>query len=253
MIKNSQSKKPAIFIFGWLGAKEYNMEKIKKFYSGIDADLFSIIQSPLSLLNVKQDKSLDHLYEKAVDRPVVCHVFSLNGASSFYKSLTTDNLILKPRLNIKGLIFDCTPGHINRPLYHRAFSNAMFPKSPKINKVASTILTPVFDVFLLFANKHRKVSKKQVDQLYKHPFRYPTLAITSKKDDLIPYQDVLEYAENLKNTGTAVQTCVFENSTHVKAYHDHREFYSKMVSDFAKTCFESPDQIKTKDIIINDV
>lgn len=250
-------KKPAIFLFGWLGAKNYNLHKISKFYTEtMDVDVFPFIQTPQSLLNMTRDKGLDDLYQKALNRPLIFHIFSLNGASAFYKSFSAtdfniDNinnesgknlstndlkLILKPNLDIRGLIFDCTPGRVNRSLYHRAFSNAISPKSYLLRKFVSIALTPVFDAFLFFARKHRKLSSLQLQTLYNDPLKYPSLLFTSLKDDLIPCKDVLEYANDVKKNGVTVQTCVFKDSTHVKGYHDHRDFYRRTITDFAKTC-----------------
>lgn len=255
MLNNKiHQKKPAVFIFGWLGAKKYNMHKISKFYTeNMDVDVFPFIQTPQSLLNMSRDKGLDKLYEKALSRPLIFHIFSLNGASAFYKSFSANEfklndtknnkeenknlkLILKPNLDIRGLIFDCTPGRVNRSLYHRAFSNAIFPKSHVLRQVASIALTPIFDAFLFFARKHRKVSSLQLKTLYNDPLKYPSLLFSSLKDDLIPYNDVLEYANNVKKKGVPVQTCVFKDSTHVKGYHDHRDFYRRTISKFAKMC-----------------
>ena len=248
-IKKKMLKKPTIFIFGWLGAKDFNLNKISCFYKNAGFETESIIQSPTSLLNIKRDKSLDEFYKKAIGKPIVCHLFSLNGASAFYKSFTSNNLIIKPNLNIKGFIMDCTPGHVERALYHRAFSNALFPNSPQLKSAMSGLLTPLFQLFLWCARSHRKESARMLRSLYNNPLQYPTLAITSKKDDLIPYQDVLEYVNNLKKTATPVQDCVFYDTTHVKAYHDHTKFYKNMVTNFAKLCFENPYGIKTKHII----
>lgn len=255
MIKSKAShKKPAIFLFGWLGAKKYNLHKISKFYTDtMNVDIFPFIQTPQSLLNITRDKGLDEIYNNALNRPILIHIFSLNGASTFYKSLSENNLpldknvpdndlklTLKPNLDIRGLIFDCTPGRVTRSLYHRAFSNAIFPKSLFLRQTASFALTPIFDLFLFFARKHRKISSLQLKTLYNDPLKYPSFFFTSKKDDLIPSKDVLEYANEVKNMGLPVQTCVFEDSTHVKGYHDHRDFYRRTITDFAKKCFYDP-------------
>lgn len=250
-------KKPAIFLFGWLGAKKYNMHKISKFYTeNMNVDVFPYIQTPQSLLNMSRDKGLDDLYERALGRPLIFHIFSLNGASAFYKSFAANNfkiedindkkeedlskndlkLILKPNLDIRGIIYDCTPGRVNRSLYHRAFSNAIFPKSHLLRQFISIALTPIFDTFLFFARKHRKISSLQLQSLYNDPLKYPSLLFTSLKDDLIPSKDVLEYADDVRKRGVPVQTCVFKDSTHVKGYHDHRDFYRRTITKFAKMC-----------------
>lgn len=223
----------------------------------MNVDVIPFIQSPESLLNLSRDKGLDNLYKIALNRPIIFHIFSLNGASALYKSFTLNDklfdlkklsntndkdlkLILRPNLDIRGMIYDCTPGTVNRSLYHRAFSSALFPHYPKFKSIASLCLTPIFDLFLLLASKHRKMSTIQLKSFYNDPLKFPSLFFASKSDDLIPYTDVMAYANKVKQCGVPIQTCIFKDSTHVKGYHDHRLFYKRTVSEFAKTCFYDP-------------
>ena len=231
----NSKKRPAVLIFGWLGAKPYNINKVARLYSDFDIDHESYIQTPESLLSLKQDtKGFNNIYEMAMGRPIICHVFSLNGASALYKSLTDKKGGFKPNLNIKGLIFDCTPGHPTRNLYHTAFSNAIFPKSPKCRKCANFLLKPAFDLFLLANGNHRREKSQIVRACYSNPFNIPTMLMTSKKDNLIKYTDVLEYANELRKRNIYEETHVWEDSPHVAMYRDHNEEYKKYVNSFVK-------------------
>ena len=227
--------KPAVFIFGWLGAKPYHIARVASFYKDLDVECIPYIQHPISMLNVREDKKgFERLYEKAIDRPVMCHLFSMNGASVFYKAFTGSDLVLKPNINLRALVLDSTPGHINRELYHRAFANALFPRSRYLANAANFALKPVFDAFLFGARSHRAESQKQIRALYRHPIQAPTLMFSSARDELIPFQDQLEYAERAREAGITVQTRIWPDSGHIRMYRDHRPEYISLCRSFAQ-------------------
>ena len=226
---------PAVFIFGWLGAKPYHLSRVASFYNGLGLECIPYIQSPMSLLNVREDKTgFQKLYERAVDRPIMCHLFSMNGASVFYKAFAGPDLVLKPKLNLKALILDSTPGQLNRALYHRAFASALFPRSPPLAQLANFVLTPVFDAFLVGARSHRAESQRQIRALYKHPIQAPTQMFCSAKDKLIPFDHQLQYAECARKAGVSVTMRVWPDSGHIRMYREHRDEYSALCREFAK-------------------
>lgn len=244
MLNNTQ-KKPAIFIFGWLGAKEYHMDRVKSFYEEIGIPAFSIIQSYKSILNISSNQQkINEFVNEAQDRPLIAHVFSLNGASAFLKCFTDETLKLKPAIQMKGLVLDSTPGHINRTLYHRAFSKALFPRSNILSSIANVVLAPGFDAFLLLARKHNKESERMIKHIYEHPFTCPQLIFSSEKDKLIRNQDVREYEMKAREAGAIVTSKYYTDSDHIKMYRDHRPEYKQLIQEFAcKYLIESNEKI----------
>lgn len=228
-------KKPAVFVFGWLGSKPRHVHTIAEFYRGMNVEVIPYIQQPVSLLNLKQDqKSFERMYNQALDRPVLCHIFSMNGSSAFYKTFADEKMIVNPRIDLRALIMDSTPGRVNRELYHRAFSKAIFPKSKVMSALAGAALTPVFDAFLLASKSHRKTTEATIQALYNNPVKVPTLMLGSEQDDLIFSKHMLEYAERARQAGAEVKTRFWGDSGHVRLYKDHRDEYVSLIQSFAR-------------------
>lgn len=231
----SMLKKPAVFVFGWLGAKMRHVNTVADFYKHMDVEVIPYVQQPASLLNIKQDeKAFKRMYEQALNRPVFCHMFSMNGSSTFYKTFADKYMRLKSGIDLKALIMDSTPGRIDRDLYHRAFSKAIFPKSKILSAATNIALTPVFDTFLFLSKSHRKETEMTVKALFNNPVKVPTLMLASKKDELIRFGHMMEYADRAKQAGVEVHTKFWSDSGHVRLYKDHPTEYVELVQSFAK-------------------
>lgn len=230
------SKSPAVIAFGWLGCKDYNLRKVGRIYAPENIEFKFMIQSPLSILNIKSDqKKFDEIYNYAKNKDVICHIFSLNGASSFIESLMRPDLTdFKPNLNIKGLIWDSAPGFAAEDTYHEAFAKSMFPKSPRKEKVTSALLNPFFKAFLHFSKKHNEESKEKYRLVYKNPFKLPQLVMGSKNDSILNWKDMKAYAEKACEAGSDVQTRFWNDSGHVSLYKDHFDEYQQLVLNFAR-------------------
>jgi hypothetical protein len=233
--------RPACFIFGWLGAKPYHLARIKTFYDGLGIDCEVYTQHATSLLDLRPDtQSFSRLYDQALQRPVLCHLFSMNGVSAFLKSFADSKWEVRPEINVKALVLDSTPGHVNTALYHRAFSQALFPHSPALNSIGQSLLSALFRLYLSAAKVHREKRMEQDRRIYERPFQYPTLMLGSKVDALIPYDHMMEYAETARKMGIVVETQFWPDSGHIRTYRDHRPEYIALVRNFAKKYFIEP-------------
>lgn len=224
-----------MFVFGWLGSKPRHVHAIAEIYRYMDVEVIPYIQRPSSLLNLKQDqKSFEKMYNQALNRPVLCHMFSMNGSSTFYKTFADEKMIVNPKIDLRAVIMDSTPGRVDRKLYHRAFSKAIFPKSRYMSALANIALTPIFDAFLMASKSHRKTTEATIQALYDNPVQVPTLMLGSERDELILHKHMLEYAERARQAGTEVQTRFWSDSGHVRLYKDHQNEYVALIQAFTR-------------------
>ncbi|EAX95591.1 hypothetical protein TVAG_370950 [Trichomonas vaginalis G3] len=233
------SRKPLVLAFGWLGAKPYHMNSFKKIYNGIGLEYKSMVQSYMSILNLKDDhKKFEEMYEAAKNRDVLCHIFSLNGASSFLDSLMEPDCIhYKPNINVKAIVWDSSPGTSPKNIYHKAFAKSIFPKSPFLANALSAVLIPPFNLFLNLSKNHNARAQYKISSAYANPPTCPQLSLSSTKDYIIKHEDVVRYIENARKAGANVEAKFWEDSDHVMLYHDHKQEYIKIVQDFAKKIF----------------
>ena len=226
--------KPIVLAFGWLGAHPYNMHSFEKIYNGMGLEYKSIIQSYLSVLNVTNDqKKFDAMYNAAKGRDIFCHIFSLNGASSFVSSLMKKDLSgFKEGINVKSIIWDSSPGTSPDFIYHKAFAKSLFPSSKLLSSVTSAMLMPVFSIFLHNAKAHKARSKYLIDYIFSHPFTMPQLMLGSKHDYIIKYEDMKRYYDTAKDAGVDIHSRFWDDSDHVRLYHDHKQEYINLVKDF---------------------
>lgn len=233
MLKNT---KPIVLAFGWLGSKQYNMDSFKKIYNSIGLEYKSMIQTYFSVLNISSDdKKFNEMHEAAKGRDTLCHIFSLNGAFSFLNSLMKKDLSgYKEGVNVKGVIWDSSPGHSPDDIYHTAFAKSVFPKSEKMSKMLSSILKPTFNVFLRHSKVHKERTNFMINHMFESPLTCPQLVLGSKKDYIIKYDDMKGYADSAKRAGADVKTRFWDDSDHVSLYHDHKQEYIGLVKDFAE-------------------
>ena len=226
------SSRPAIFAFGWLGAKTKHMNKLNKIYSNMGYQFHSIIQSPLSMLGIQKTTKYEELYNQAIGRPIICHIFSLNGAHSFLKTMTDEQYKFKPGLNIRGLILDSTPGKLYPTIYSEAFSKAIFPSYPFLQKISQTGLSLMFKVFFKGHKKHLDEAYSMINSVYQHPFKAPQLILASENDQIVKCDDIKEYEKIARNSGVYVKSRYWPDSGHVGMFRDHMTEYISLIQDF---------------------
>ena len=199
-------------------------------------DYKSMIQSYLSVLNITNDqKKFDAMYNAAKGRDTFCHIFSLNGASSFVSSLMKSDLSgFKEGINVKSIIWDSSPGTSPDFIYHKAFAKSIFPSSKVLSSVTSALLLPVFSVFLHNAKAHKAKAQSMIDHIFSHPFTMPQLVMGSKHDYIIRFEDMKRYVDAAKEAGVDIHTRFWDDSDHVRLYHDHKQEYISLVKEFTK-------------------
>lgn len=234
-----QSKKPLVLAFGWLGSQDYHMHSFEKIYKNAGYDFKFMIQSKLACLDLKQDtKKYEEMYDAARNRPVMCHIFSLNGAFGFLNSMKQNNYIdFKPDLNIKGMIWDSAPGRGAGDHYNRPFARAIANRSEVMYQFLKYALIPPFKLFYLFSHNHRKLRDQRIQSMYNHPFPFKQLLIASKYDRVIKYKDMMEYVNNAKKQNVDITTKIYNDSDHVMLYHNHKDEYTRLILDFANNIF----------------
>ena len=228
------SPRPTVFAFGWLGAKPKHMIKLNKIYNSMGYDFHSIIQSPFSMLGIKPMTSkYEELYNHAIGKPILCHIFSLNGAHSFLKTMTDGNYRFRPKLNIRGLILDSTPGKLYHDIYSEAFSKALFPSFPLFGKLSQSGLQYLFNIFFKRNKKHLEEAHSMISSVYSHPFKAPQLILASEKDEIVRCNDIKEYENIARNIGVYVKSRYWSDSGHVQLFRDHMEEYIRLMKDFS--------------------
>lgn len=240
MLNNtSKDRKPLVLAFGWLGAQNYHMNSFRKIYNGVGLEYKSMVQSYSSILNIRSDKKkFEEMYEAAKGRDLLCHIFSLNGASSFADSLMEPDCIhFRPGINVKGIVWDSSPGTSPKYIYHKAFAKSIFPRSPACASILSAALAPPFKLFLALSKSHNEAAKHKINTIYANPFTCPQLSLSSIRDYIIKHEDIVRYVENAKKAGADIEAKYWTDSDHVMLYHDHKAQYIQICQDFAKKIF----------------
>jgi pimeloyl-ACP methyl ester carboxylesterase len=225
---------PAVFLLGWLGCKQRHLQHIARFYDGLGVDCVTFTENPISLLRFRSGKSAtDALYQKALNRPVIFHSFSLTGASALVKAFAGTRLDFKPEIDVRGLILDSSPGHVNSALPIRGFATVAFPNSPKLAKLAQIVVGPLFNLVVNMSDS-TDFGKRVSAEIYAKPCTLPTLLLASEKDEIIPYKDIIEYGEAVAKAGGTVQTKIWPDSGHIRMSKDHPEEYKQLVRAFVQ-------------------
>jgi pimeloyl-ACP methyl ester carboxylesterase len=234
------SRRPAIFLLGWLGCKDRHLQHIARFYDGLGVDCITFTENPISLLRFRSGKSVaDALYQKALNRPVVFHSFSLTGVSAAIKAFVDPSLNFKPEIDVRGLIFDSSPGHVNAALPIRAFATVAFPKSPRLAKLAQIVVGPLFNLVVNMSDS-TNFGERVSHEIYAKPWTVPTLLLASQRDEIIPHKDVVEYAEAVVRAGGKVQTKFWPDSRHIQLSKDHPAEYKALVRAFVQEHLLAP-------------
>jgi hypothetical protein len=218
-----------------MGARPRHLSRLATIYDGLNVECEMFIQRPLSVLNVpEQTSEMAALYDRALNRPVLIHSISMNGASTVLKTFTDHNLNLKPEINLRGLILDSSPGHITPGTSHWAFGHAIFPKQPILARAAAVAIKPFFRLFLILRGQDLLSGTAVADRFYRDPIKVPTLMLGSEHDELVLWKDMCEYADVARKAGIDVQTRSWPDSGHVRLYRDHPTEYANLVREFTK-------------------
>jgi pimeloyl-ACP methyl ester carboxylesterase len=226
--------RPLVVILGWLGSKPRNLQKIARFYDGLDVDRESFIENPLSVVHIRSQRpAMEAIYQKSLNRPVLVHGFSLTGASSMMKIFTDLDMHLRPGLDVRGFIFDSMPCRLDVDLHRNAFPKALFPNSRVGELATKVVLTPIFD-FVMNVKGALKWGEHLSRESFLRPWQKPTLLLGSEIDRLIPNSELVAYAEAARRAGAQVQTRFWPDSGHVRLSIDHQDEYRELVRAFAK-------------------
>jgi len=228
---------PTILTFGWLGCQERHIRRIQSIYRNLNVDNSWMIQSPMSIIGVNTNtRDFERIRDNSIGKPVICHVFSLNGASSMIQSLADKNYEFFKDIDLRGIIWDSSPGTVYREMYHQAFAKAIFPRNKNLEKIASVVLDPLFDIFLVFSKSHEKKSQDMINSLYTNPPKCRQLVLGSNSDKIVLPHTTKLYVNTLQEKGINVKSKFWDDSAHVRMFIDHQEEYSKLVSDFVGSC-----------------
>jgi pimeloyl-ACP methyl ester carboxylesterase len=210
-------------------------------YDGLDADVETFRESPISSLQIREQRAdIFALRQKLSGRPVLVHVFSMNGAMSFLKTLTDDRLDLRPDVDLRGIIFDSSPGRMSLGALPEPLGNAMFPRNRFLAAAATFIIRPIFRLYCLAFDKGQKDIDWFTRGFFGRPFNVPTLVLASERDTTLAPADMREYAESVARAGAPVETHFWPDSQHVRLFKDHRKEYTDIVRKFAEHYLLSP-------------
>lgn len=230
-------KKPLIAIFGWLGAKPRHIAEIKSIYKGLPVETVAHVQKPLATLNIRSEKKVvDDIYRRSQGRPLLCHVFSLNGASALVKTFS-ENYKWRENVKFSGIIWDSTPCLPYPDTYRAAYSRAMFPHHKAMAKITESLLYLPFAAYQTLGRKHLKEFEQMLGMIENVPPLCPQLFLSSLKDDFVPTADVMYHADRIKEMGADVDMRVWDDSGHIRMFRDHPSEYNSLVLDFAMKTF----------------
>jgi pimeloyl-ACP methyl ester carboxylesterase len=226
--------RPAVFLLGWLGCKPRHLQHISRFYDGLDIDRVIFTEDFTSLFRMRSGKAAtDALYQKALNRPVLFHSFSLTGASALVKAFADTRFDFKPEIDVRGLILDSSPGHVNAALPIRALATISFPKSPRLAKLAETVGGPLLNLFVNLGDS-TEFGKRVSKEIYAKPCTLPTLLLASEQDEIVPHKEIIEYRDAVTKAGGKVQTKFWPDSGHIRLSKDHPEEYKALVRAFVQ-------------------
>jgi hypothetical protein len=192
-------------------------------------------------LQPARDILLSHTLQHAEghgQRQAVLHIFSNGGSQSAIQLATS--LPKSIRLQaFSAIIFDSCPGTATCSRTVQALTLSM-PKSPLTKYLGAPILR--FVVFLLylvlFITRAEDAITRIRKQLNDHKLfspDVPRLYIYSKADQLVPYQDVMNHAEDARIKGYgATSEVLFEASAHCAHAMVHKEQYWEAVAGLLK-------------------
>ncbi|KAI6221552.1 hypothetical protein M3Y95_00973800 [Aphelenchoides besseyi] len=262
---NVSTTSPICVLLGWGGAQEKQVVKYSQIYESKGCEVIRYI-APFGRLSGRSfasyRKYAEDLYERALvdirdqpQRPILFHLFSMNGISVFTQ--TWDLLNQKPKgaelkSRVCGLIFDSGPSDTVPSTSAIAFSVASFPPGGgvlnAIGRMAMYIV--VFCYVALFRliqwTKYtlgdRGIYEREIcyyrmlklDDLPKNQ-----LYLYSKIDTMIRYFDVDRFAEHQQKLGANVTQRCWPDSNHIQHLRKYPDDYVKLCDEFFDKCIQS--------------
>ncbi|XP_063994099.1 transmembrane protein 53-A isoform X2 [Diachasmimorpha longicaudata] len=171
--------------------------------------------------------------------PIFFHIFS-NGGAILYQQISLVMQEMKNHINVKGVIFDSSPGERRVSSLFRAAS-AIVGGRPVTNLPMSLFITIFLSVFWVYEIITRSWSpgtraSTNPFELTEEPHSWPQLFLYSNADTLIPAIDVEKFGSRRAERGVPVQLVLFTDAPHVKLYAVYPDVYINIVCTFINEC-----------------
>lgn len=242
-------KVPVVVLFGWAHCQDKHLAKYSKIYE--DKGMITIryclsdqyfFWEPSKMPIIGQ-KIANLICELNLDEhPIFVQSFS-NGGSTVYLNMSKALNKLPRPLNIKGILFDSTPGSRRLVGYYNVISEVY--KEEKRFLVAPRALLMAAGVAVLwnFEKIYNLANPKSTGgfldvcrYLYSEKYQWPQHCIYSTKDNIVYAPDIGKFIEYRKRLGIDITSLCFYDSPHVSHYMYHKEEYTKSVLDFIDKC-----------------
>ncbi|XP_015122912.1 transmembrane protein 53 [Diachasma alloeum] len=253
-------KRPVVILLGWAGCQDKYLAK----YSAIYEERSCITMrctAPVEFLLWRRDKIpvigrqlLQVIFDRSLDQhPIFFHVFS-NGGAILYQQISRTMQEMRNQINVKGVIFDSSPGERRVSSLFRAAS-AIVGGHPVTNLPMSLFITIFLSVFWLYEILTRawgrgKRASTNPFELTEEPHSWPQLFLYSNADTLIPAIDVEKFGSRRAERGVRVQLVLFTDAPHVKLYAVYPDVYVNTVCTFIHECImDTKNQLNSHDSI----
>uniref|UniRef100_A0A914WY02 Transmembrane protein 53 n=1 Tax=Plectus sambesii TaxID=2011161 RepID=A0A914WY02_9BILA len=244
---------PLVFLFGWAGCRDRYLAKYGAMY---DKQNCMTVRYTTPLHKVRAQGGYSgfalHVYEAfadlhAEDRPIVFHVFSMNGCSLFSSlwdllDSVDDGIAVKAR--VKGLVFDSCPAHTSSWQSANAISFATMPPPTYSDSIrflyrcllAAYFLTRRAQVWIQSWWDPRAYAKQSA---YYRMMEYADLPkdqlyLYSKADDICTYESIEEFRATQVVTGARIDAICWPDSPHVDHGRKYPEEYSNACIAFLR-------------------
>jgi len=237
-----------VVVFGWLGARQKNVDKFTALYRNMGFDTLDFIP-PMSSIFFPQrayriSKQLhDEIKQNHGQKTLVFHVLSSNG---YYNYLLLRKEMQNSSIphNIFGTVFDSCPSELTTNVVSSALVTIFLSESRLFKKLPEIIQNPFQNLihfnfnFLLNAHLKRPAVQAQVDHVSKLSKTIhgnsKQLYFYSRRDPLTSLEYLHEHINLQKESGVDVFHYNFVDSEHVAHFKIYPETYSKHLSEFLK-------------------
>ncbi|XP_011298688.1 transmembrane protein 53 isoform X2 [Fopius arisanus] len=251
-------KRPVVILLGWAGCQDKYLAKYSAIYEERSCITLRCI-APVEWLLWRRDKILiigRQLLQVILDRsldqhPIFFHIFS-NGGAILYQQISVAMQGMGNPINVKGVIFDSSPGERRVSSLFRAVS-AIVGGHPVTNLPMSLFITIFLSVFWLYEIITRAWGRGHTIptspfELTEEPHSWPQLFLYSNADTLIPAIDVEKFGSRRAERGVRVQLVLFTDAPHVKLYAVYPDVYVNTVCTFIHECIMNKEnQLNSQD------
>jgi len=242
---------PLVILFGWAGCRDRYLSKYSAYYQN---EGFSVARFTAPIAKIRSFSSYRkfafEIYEKILEqepnRPIIFHVFSMNGCSLFTAlwdllDSVPDGTEIKAR--VRGLIFDSSPANVLPWQAANAISVAMFSKSSVVPREAYRIaLAGIFSV-------HRAIVWLQsnfIDSTYEKHYAYfrlqkftdlpkKQLYLYSDADDICLSASIEQFQQVQRDRQASIQVQRYTDSDHCQHFRIYEENYKRLCLDFTNS------------------